>query len=200
VPAKIAMTQRHWTGQAAEQSRGPAPKAAVKRMPGRRAPSSEPGFTLVELMVTLTVVAILLVIAVPSLNNATLSGKLTAYANSLVGSAHLARSEAIKRNALVTLCAASNGTSCGGNWEQGWIVLSAGTVFQRQEALPSGFKVTSNPTSGSIGFQPTGVGTTGATTLKLCRATPSVGPQEREVTIESTGRTSVKTTTGGSCP
>jgi type IV fimbrial biogenesis protein FimT len=62
----------------------------------------------------------------------------------LVASAHLARSEAIKRNADVTLCVSnSDGTDCGsGGWEQGWIVLAAdGTVIQHQQALPAGLQV-----------------------------------------------------------
>jgi type IV fimbrial biogenesis protein FimT len=77
------------------------------------------GFTLIELMVTISIMAILLMIAVPSFQNATLGSKLSSFANGLVASAHLARSEAIKRNADVTLCVSnSDGTDGGsGGWE-----------------------------------------------------------------------------------
>ncbi len=86
--------------------------------------SSPKGFTLVELMVTVAVLVILLMIAVPSLNDATLGKQLGSYANNLAASAYLARSEAIKRNAPITLCASSDGTNCAtsGGWQQGWIV------------------------------------------------------------------------------
>lgn len=87
------------------------------------------GFTLVELMITLTVAVILIMIAVPSFRNITLSNKLTTTANDIVGAINMARMEAIKRNANTQLCsdlAASNtsdplGTACttqtGSVWE-----------------------------------------------------------------------------------
>lgn len=158
------------------------------------------GFTLIEMMVTIAVMAILLMIAVPSFQEATLGSKLGSYANSLVAGAHLARSEAIKRNEVVTLCVSSNGTSCGtGGWEQGWIVLAAdGTVVQRQQALIAGFKATETGGATSLAFRPSGVGSDTAT-FTVCRATPDVGGQERVVSISMTGRPSVAKTTAGSC-
>lgn len=157
------------------------------------------GFTLIELLITITVLGILLAIAVPSFSDAVLGGKLRSYANDLVASAYLARGEAIKRNAVVNLCASSNGTSCTGSWEQGWIVLAGTTVLQRQSALSSGLKMTESNNVVSISFQPSGVGVTPAT-LTVCRATPSAGNQERVISISATGRASVAKTTTGSCP
>ncbi|SDH38069.1 GspH/FimT family pseudopilin [Pseudomonas panipatensis] len=155
------------------------------------------GFTLVELMVTIAVAAILLTIAVPSLTDTTLSGKLRASANDLVTSAALARSEAIKRNAVTSLCPSSDGASCGsGGWEQGWIVITGSTVIQTEKAAPQGFKVTS--TVSRIDFQPSGVGSTQAT-LTVCRASPYAGNQERVVTVSATGRSYVTKTATGSC-
>ncbi|WP_295444273.1 GspH/FimT family protein [uncultured Thiodictyon sp.] len=170
------------------------------------------GFTLIELMVTVAVMVVLVIVATPALNDATLGNRLTSYASRLMAGAYLARGEAIKRNALITLCASSNGTGCAtsGGWEQGWIVTcasnnsvtctSGGTgspiVFQRQGALPIGFKVISTDPL-SLLFQPTGVGTTQAT-LKFCRTSP-LGKQERQVTIGATGGVSAKRTSTGSC-
>lgn len=160
---------------------------------------SQAGFTLIELMVTLAVAAILITLAVPSFMDATLGAKLSAHANSLVASAQLARSEAIKRNAPVTMCVSTNGTTCAGSggWENGWIVVAGGQVIERQQALPAGFKITAGSTS--LVFQPTGFGVTGATILKVCRASPTVGKQDREVTISSTGRASIETKYSGTC-
>lgn len=155
------------------------------------------GFTLIELMVTIAVAAILISLAVPSFNDATLAGKLAASANDLVAGVTLGRSEAIKRNAVTSMCVSSDGTSCGsGGWEQGWIVLSGSEVVQKHAAAPTGFKVTSTVTK--IDFQPSGVGSTQAT-LTVCRASPSVGSQERLVQVDATGRAYVSKTTTGSC-
>ncbi len=103
------------------------------------------GFTMVELLTAIAVLAVLLALAVPNFNDATLSARLHGFANSLVASAQIARSEAIKRNSNITLCASANGTTCAPagavGWEQGWIVLNGATVLQRQQALPTQFKV-----------------------------------------------------------
>lgn len=159
---------------------------------------AQTGFTLIELMVTIAVMAILLAIAVPSFTDAVLGSKLSSYANNFVASAHLARSEAIKRNTAVTLCASADGASCAtaGGWQQGWIVLSGTTVIQRQQALPAGLSFTGG--AHSIIYQSSGINSI-STTLTLCRATPSVGSQQREISISATGRPSVTKTISTSC-
>ncbi len=157
------------------------------------------GFSLVELMIAIAILGILTAIAIPSFNEAILSNKLRSYANSLVSHAYLARGEAIKSNAPVTLCVSTDGTSCAtGGWELGWIVLSGTTVVQRQQATAPGYKITESAGLSSLTFQPTGIGATQAT-LTVCRETPEAGSQERVVTISATGRPSVTKTTTGSC-
>ena len=165
------------------------------------------GFSLIELMIAISILGVLMAIAVPSFNDAMLGSKLRSYSNNFLASTYQARGEAIKRNAVVNLCASSNGTSCGGNWEEGWIVQAAdGTVIQRQAALSSGLKMTGSEGLHTISFPSTGVGVTfqpvvvGVPTLTVCRATPSAGDQERVISINSTGRATITKTTEGSCP
>lgn len=166
------------------------------------------GFTLIELMVTITIVAVLAGLAAPSFNSAILSNKLTGFANSFVASAQLARSEAIKRNAVVRVCRSADGASCAtsGTWQQGWIVFhdinndgvvdTNETLIQVQQALSADYHFTGD--SYDIAFQSTG-GIQALRTLSLCRATPSAGSQERIVKVSATGRTSVETTRIGTC-
>jgi type IV fimbrial biogenesis protein FimT len=165
------------------------------------------GFTLIEMMIAITVAAILLMIAVPSFRNASLSSQLRSAANDFIASSNFARSEAIKRGTPVTMCVSADGSTCiAGGWEQGWIVLGSTTVgttvvttvLQHESAAPSGFKMSATGSIATLSFQPIGVGATPAS-LTVCRATPSVGSQERVVTLDSTGRAWLKITTTGVC-
>ena len=85
------------------------------------------GFTLVELMVTLVIAAILLTAGVPSFTTLIKNNRLTTSTNELVGALTLARSEAVKRGLRVTVCKSADQASCdtsGTGWQQGWIVFT----------------------------------------------------------------------------
>lgn len=158
------------------------------------------GLTTIELMVVIVVLAILMMIAVPSFRDASLGSRLSAAANNLLASVQLARSEAIKRNQTVTLCASSDGAACAasGGWEQGWIILdAAAAVIQHQQGLPDGYRVTQTGGTSALSFQPIGIGATAAT-FTVCRDVP-VGGQERVLSINASGSAYVTTTTTGSC-
>lgn len=163
-----------------------------------RVGSRQGGFTIVEVLVVIAVMSVLMVIAVPAFNNAALSSKLNAVANNFVASAQLARSEAIKRNMAVTLCASADGEGCGGTWTQGWIILAGGDVLHAQGPVSNGFQLSGNVTT--LQFAPSGVGATAAT-LTACRYSPDVGSQSRIITVSATGRPGVeKNPDASSCP
>jgi type IV fimbrial biogenesis protein FimT len=100
------------------------------------APSRQHGFTLVELMVAVSIAAILLAVGIPSFRSTIASNRLTSTTNDLVGTLSQARSEAIRRGARVTVCVSSDGETCAttGTWEQGWIsfvdVTRSGTTAE----------------------------------------------------------------------
>lgn len=83
------------------------------------------GFTLIELMVTLALAAIILTQAVPSFNSLVQNNRLISQKNEFISTLNLARSEALKRGTRVTVCASTDQTTCDTtNWENGWIVFS----------------------------------------------------------------------------
>ena len=93
------------------------------------------GFSLIEILVALTVFAILASLVAPSMKNFTANNRRTAQINNLVGAFNLARSEAVKRGSTVTVCARGDQTNdpaneCAqqndGRWEHGYVVFIDG--------------------------------------------------------------------------
>jgi type IV fimbrial biogenesis protein FimT len=88
------------------------------------------GYTLIELLMTMSVAAIVAMIGVPSFRYVTNSNRIAGEINGLVGDLQLARAEAIKEGRNVTVCISTTGTGCstgGGtatNWQSGWMVFS----------------------------------------------------------------------------
>lgn len=89
-------------------------------------PSRSRGFTLMELLTTLTIAGILVTLAVPSFSEVIKNNRLITQTNDFVTTLNLARSEAIRRGERVTVCKSSDQVSCAGSgaWDQGWIVFS----------------------------------------------------------------------------
>lgn len=83
------------------------------------------GFTLVELMITLALAAIIMSLAIPGFQDIIRNNRAATQSNELVAALSLARSEAVKRGARVSLCPSTNGAACTGgtDWAEGWIVF-----------------------------------------------------------------------------
>ena len=91
------------------------------------------GFTLIELMVALAVVAILISVGLPKMSIFFKGNRMVTNANDLLAGLHIARSEAIKRNTRVSICKSTNAgdaepkcaTGAEG-WDEGWFVFVEG--------------------------------------------------------------------------
>jgi type IV fimbrial biogenesis protein FimT len=110
--------------------RQPATRATA-RGAGRHA-----GFTLLELMIALTVAAVLFAIAIPSFRYVTTANRVSSEVNAMLGDFQFARAEAIKEGQTVTICSSNNGTSCSGTttWTFGWIVFNDSNANQVVDA------------------------------------------------------------------
>jgi len=87
------------------------------------------GYTLIELMSALAVLATLLVVGVPQLKVYFQGNRMVTNTNDMIASLGLARSEAIRRGIRVSMCKSSNADSATptcdttANWQDGWIVF-----------------------------------------------------------------------------
>ena len=162
------------------------------------------GFTLIELMVTIAVVAILAAIALPSFQSSLRSNRVATTTNEMIASLSLARSEAIRNNGGSAVCPSNSGTACAGNWSDGWLVwadangnsaLDAGeTVLRYSRGNP---KLTVNNTGGTVAFDSRGRRrAAGNQTLTLRPDECASQPLQRTLTINASGQV---TTVKGAC-
>lgn len=83
----------------------------------------ELGFSLVELIVIITLSSILLTLAFPVYNHLILDLRLFSLTDRVLSTLNYAQSEAIRRQSVITLCKSKDGKSCSGSWRDGWIIL-----------------------------------------------------------------------------
>lgn len=176
------------------------------------------GFTVVELMITVAVAAILLVIAVPSFNATINSHRLSTTANDLIAAINIARMEAVKLNATTQMCSNSTtsntsdvlGTAC--TTESGAVYASvadssAGTAYTKLQAPPAGLvspvqlhgDITALRFNGlGLAYQPGGNAPYTGPVADLCNS--QLG-SNNHITIKITGGSIISTIPGtGTCP
>lgn len=84
------------------------------------------GFSVLEVMITLSVLGILLGLAVPGFGSMLLDSRRAAAVNSFIHSVFLARSTALQSGETVSICRSTDGQSCSNGtqaWQVGWIVF-----------------------------------------------------------------------------
>ncbi|WP_372778456.1 GspH/FimT family pseudopilin [Litorivivens sp.] len=146
------------------------------------------GFTLMEMLVTLAVVAIVASLAVPSFQNMIATQRVRSAANDLVASLNFARSEAVKRNATVTM------TPAAGGWSDGWTVASGGNNLRVQDGF-TGITLTGTPSATAFSFG--GDGRRNGADVEVEITPPSgSGSSTQCVNLSATGKPSLKS---GSC-
>lgn len=181
------------------------------------------GFTLIELMMTIAIGAIVLTLGIPSFMGTIRSNRITTQANELVTSLNYARSEAIKRGVQVTVRRLSPTNQV---WESGWEVFTdfnengarddggnpcaPGAVGNTDDcllrtfpALPQGYTLRTGLTIAQwIAYRADGtsVGSGGLPndTFRLCDDTASAAAG-RSIIVNRVGRTRVEEG-AGACP
>ena len=125
------------------------------------------GITLLELLITLSVMSILLSLAAPSFTNLIAEVRLASVADELYSSLQLARTEAVKRAVKVEICPSDDGVEClpGSDWNSGWMVWYAtggsGIEVLRVKSSVSP-RVVSETTASKLEFESVGQASTAA--------------------------------------
>ena len=146
------------------------------------------GFTFLELMITLTVAAILSTLAFPSFVTMTKNNRLTTQANDFILALNITRSEAVKRGTPATITADVSG------WTNGWTVAHATVGTLRiGDALQDSMVLTNDNTNTVITYSSSGtaVGTPTAAPGNFDLCDDRTGEIGRQISISTTGRVSV---------
>lgn len=160
---------------------------------------NDAGFTLMELIVAMAIVAILVTIGIPSFQTLISENRMTSGANAFVVSLNLARSEAIKRSRRVSLCSSADGATCsGGGYHQGWIVFvdpnnncTPADLIQVNERLTNLTLIGAAPLATCISYTASGAlaGFLGST-FTVCK--PNYSASSRRVIISAGGRVRIQ--------
>lgn len=143
---------------------------------------SSRGFTLVELLVTVAIIAILAGLAAPSFVQFLARQAVTSQANEFASALRTARSEALKRGLPVRVCRIANPATatptCAttvGDWRNGWLVTDGTNMFLVRQTLSNSGGVTGNNNSLGVMYQPTGIAI-GANVTFTFQSTSNSGP------------------------
>ena len=160
------------------------------------------GFTLLEMMIGLSISAILTTTAIPAFHKMVQRNRLTTEINTFVGHLHYTRSEAIKRGVRAVMCRSSDGESCErtAGWEQGWIIFADYNANRELDGrddllfVEKGEENSINITSGRrrrIVYQNTGQSPGSNGTYVFCD--PDYPEYAKAVIISNTGRPRIST-------
>ena len=177
----------------------------------RRSRGRQQGVTLLELMIALTVLAIVTTMAVPSFTRLIENNRLVGRTNDLVTALALARSEAMKRSLNVSLCPSTDGESCSEDedWSGRWLMFTDDTgaqgvydpgangdvLIQKFDVGPEGFVQTANVSY--VEFWPNGLALPAVDKTFDFHRSGCTGDRARRIVVNNVGRVN---TTHVDCP
>lgn len=167
------------------------------------------GFTLIELIVTISVAAILLAIAIPNFRVFVQNSRISTQTNDLISDISFARSEAIKSGAVSSLCTSTNGASCngGGNWSAGHLIwtdtnnnniLDADEIRRFREQPSGGNSLYISAAIDPLSFTNRGAPSSGSLTFSVCDNRGNASG--RDVIINPLGQTRASGPPATLCP
>jgi type IV fimbrial biogenesis protein FimT len=171
------------------------------------------GFSLVEMMIAVSLAAVLMAIGVPMYRETIARSRLSEQTNELVGALTIARSEAITTNQTVAFCRADSAapTVCAGSGDAtttwtNWVIVNAAGTVVRQGELPqynSTFTVNSNLTATRVNFGSDGLARTNSTLVNnhwMCVRSSYASTNNRRVITLGAGSRVSTAIASGVCP
>ena len=178
-------------------------------------PNKSRGFTLIEVLIVLTVAGILLAVVVPSFRTVIERSRVSTEVNAFVSDLQFARSEAIKQGIPVSLCASTNGTTCSteNTWHKGWLVFSnvtgTGTmqsgdvILRTRPAFKAGDTLVADPAITALTYNRDGfallTGNASGATLLSLRTVPTVSSITRCISMNRIGYQTIYKSGQGGC-
>lgn len=164
------------------------------------------GFTLVELLITVAILAIIVTMALPSFSSTLRSNRVTTQANGMVAALASARAESVVRSRHVTICAADVAAeglpaACGeaSDWSKGWVIFvdtatGAPTAIDAASVIQIGEGNDRTDVSTNVAylrFSPRGDTTSASTEFVVAPDADCSGDQRRRIQINRMGRASM---------
>lgn len=160
------------------------------------------GLTLIELLCTLSICAIVLACGIPSLSSFFADNRMAVRSQQLAQSLAFARSEAIQRNSPIVLCSSESATGCDqtSNWQRGWLVFddhngngikdNNEAVLRHQQSRGGNLTITSTRRTPVV-FYANGKSTGSNATFTFCDERGA--EQARAVILSNSGRYRIST-------
>lgn len=124
------------------------------------------GVTAVELLIGLSIVAILASVAAPAVTPLIAAARVNGASSDFGTDLGFARAEAIRRGVAISVCARATDTTCGQDWSNGWLMFVDGTtpgvidapadVFRARGPLPAPVSLAERNSVTTVRFRPTG--------------------------------------------
>ena len=155
------------------------------------------GFTLIELMITITLGAIIMGIGVPSYQDFVVKNRIQTQASEIRSSLAMARVEAIRRGLRVRVCPGQNGCDGSANWHGGWNSFvdrnSDNNIDANETQLEVHIRLDGGSTltgENNVIFKSDGTAVE-ERTLNLCTADGDASPHRRQINVSNVGRVRV---------